>query len=192
MFHITICAKNRIPWCTRKGVPEIIIDNLVMTRNIHGATLYAFCILPDHVHVIVKPRRGGLSNFMCSFKSNASRDARRLMGLHRPPVGAPPEARLAAVPGPPLRRIIIDPPLRVGDTTNIDAYSIYGRENQNTIAWQKGYYDERIRDGRQFSTAIHYVQGNGMRHGLVEDIIDWPWSSIHFPKLIDPCEVWLD
>lgn len=63
---------------------------------------------------------------------------------------------------------------------------------RNTIAWQKGYYDERIRDGRQFTHAMHYVQGNAMRHRLVQDILGWPWSSLLHPHLLDTCAMWID
>ncbi len=62
--------------------------------------------------------------------------------------------------------------------------------NISKIAWQKGFHDERIRDQKQYSTALNYVQGNAMKHGLVSDIIDWPWTSIHFAHAIDPPELW--
>jgi len=73
-FHITTNAKEKIPWCTMPGVPEILIDNLIMTRNIHHARLYAFCILPDHVHMALSVGEKGLSRFMQSFKCQSSRD----------------------------------------------------------------------------------------------------------------------
>lgn len=76
IFHVTTNARGKIPWLTWQGVPEILMDNLWMTRNIHGAEVYAFCVLPDHMHVVMKPGERGLSRFMHSFKRNAMRDLR--------------------------------------------------------------------------------------------------------------------
>jgi hypothetical protein len=60
------------------------------------------------------------------------------------------------------------------------------------MKWQKGYHDERIRDSRQRSTVFHYIQGNAMKHEFVNDMLDWPWTSLHFSHLLDPMEIWLD
>lgn len=60
------------------------------------------------------------------------------------------------------------------------------------IFWQKSFHDERIRNAQQRSSALAYVQGNAMKHGLVTNITDWPWASLHFPELLDPMDVWLD
>ena len=83
-FHITTNAKRKIPWCTIPSVPEILIDNLIMTRNIHGAKVYAFCILPDHMHIVVSPGKRGLSRFMQSFKCQSTRDINLLLAERRP------------------------------------------------------------------------------------------------------------
>ena len=77
-FHITTNSKAKIPWCTHRGIPELLIDNLLMTKNLHGAKIFGFCILPDHIHLLLEPGEKGLSNFMHSFKRNAMRDVKTL------------------------------------------------------------------------------------------------------------------
>ena len=59
IFHVTTNAKQKIPWLTWTGVPEILINNLWMTRNLYHAEVYAFCILPDHMHVVLRPGEKG-------------------------------------------------------------------------------------------------------------------------------------
>jgi len=44
-----------------------------------SAQLHAFCILPDHVHIIMSPGMKGLSAFVHSWKRNTMRDVRRLL-----------------------------------------------------------------------------------------------------------------
>lgn len=77
IFHVTTNAKQKIPWLTWSGIPEILMDNLWMTRNVYRAEVFAFCILPDHMHIVLRPGERGLSRFMHSFKRNAIKDVRR-------------------------------------------------------------------------------------------------------------------
>lgn len=74
IFHIVTTARQRQPWCTFPDVPAILIDNLFMTRSRQHAKVFAFCILPAHMHLLIQPGSDGLSRFMHSFKRNSSRD----------------------------------------------------------------------------------------------------------------------
>ena len=76
-FHVITNTKDGIPWCIYDGIPEILIDNLFMTRNIQEARVFSFCIMPDHMHILLCAGELGLSRFMQSFKCNSSRDVRR-------------------------------------------------------------------------------------------------------------------
>ncbi len=78
LFHVTTNAKKRNPWLTIDGVPECIVDNLRMSKYLYGAKVHAFCILPDHMHMIVTSGEKGLSAFMHSFKRNSMRDIRQM------------------------------------------------------------------------------------------------------------------
>ena len=153
-FHITTNAHGKIPWCTWPGIPEILINNLVTTKKLYGVTLSAFCILPDHMHIILWPGEKGLSKFMQSFKSNSSK-----------------EITLRIVP-------------QLGR-------GVPATEKGN-IRWQNGFHDERLRNAEQRTNALRYVTLNPVKHGLVESIKDWPWTSLHFEHLLDPSEIWLE
>ncbi len=149
VFHIISTTKNRTTWCTEIGVPEILMDNLIMTRNAHRACLFAFCILPNHINLLISPGQKGLSAFMHSFKRNRSRDVRQLLN--------------------PMRAKVHEHPLR-------------------EIHWQKGFYDRHIRTDDQLSSTLFYIQTNALHHQLVSTESDWPWSSIHFSRLLDPMD----
>ena len=91
---MTTNAKQKIPWLTWTGVPEILINNLWMTRNLYHAEVYAFCILPDHMHVVLRPGEKGLSRFIQSFKSHSMKNINML----RPPVAESRDSPLQADP----------------------------------------------------------------------------------------------
>ena len=49
----------------------------------------------------------------------------------------------------------------------------------NVPIWQPRLWEHRIRDERDFAAHIGYVYINPVRHGLVANVADWPWSSFH-------------
>lgn len=45
--------------------------------------------------------------------------------------------------------------------------------------WQRRYWEHRIRDERDFSRHVDYLHYNPCKHGHVQRVVDWPWSSFH-------------
>ena len=76
-FHITTNARGRVPWCTMEGIPEILIRDLKTASELFEVEIKAFCVLPNHMHILCFTGPKGLSRFIQSFKSNSSRNIRR-------------------------------------------------------------------------------------------------------------------
>ncbi|MHC4426679.1 MAG: REP-associated tyrosine transposase [Planctomycetota bacterium] len=45
--------------------------------------------------------------------------------------------------------------------------------------WQKRFWEHQIRDERDLQTHIDYIHYNPVKHGLVEDVDAWAWSTYH-------------
>jgi len=45
--------------------------------------------------------------------------------------------------------------------------------------WQRRYWEHLIRDERDLRRHIEYCWFNPVKHGLVENVEDWPYSSFH-------------
>lgn len=45
--------------------------------------------------------------------------------------------------------------------------------------WQKRYWEHHIRDGDDFNNHIDYIYANPVKHGYVDEISKWPYSSWH-------------
>ena len=43
------------------------------------------------------------------------------------------------------------------------------------IAWQRDFFDHRLRDHHEALQKLDYILKNPLRRGLVERIEDWPW-----------------
>ena len=47
----------------------------------------------------------------------------------------------------------------------------------DTGAWQRDYWDTRLRRGENYAQKWHYVRNNPMRKGLVKSPDDWPYQG---------------
>ena len=45
--------------------------------------------------------------------------------------------------------------------------------------WQRRFWEHQIRDERDLQRHIDYVHYNPVKHGLVAQLEDWPWSTYH-------------
>ena len=45
--------------------------------------------------------------------------------------------------------------------------------------WQRRYWEHLIRDETDFAAHMDYVHFNPAKHGLVERVKDWPYSTFH-------------
>ena len=45
--------------------------------------------------------------------------------------------------------------------------------------WQRRYWEHLIRDERDYLRHVHYCYFNPVKHGLVANVEDWPYSTFH-------------
>jgi putative transposase len=53
------------------------------------------------------------------------------------------------------------------------------REKSERAVWQRRYFEHTCRDEADLKRCVDYVHVNPLKHGLVERVADWPWSSFH-------------
>jgi putative transposase len=52
------------------------------------------------------------------------------------------------------------------------------RKNERGI-WQRRFWEHTIRDDNDYWHHVNYVHFNPLKHGLVTQVADWPYSSFH-------------
>jgi putative transposase len=52
-----------------------------------------------------------------------------------------------------------------------------GRRKGGRSLWQRGYWEHTIRDDRDYTAHMDYIHFNPVKHGLVSDPADWPFST---------------
>ncbi len=45
--------------------------------------------------------------------------------------------------------------------------------------WQRRFWEHTIRDDRDYAAHVDYVHINPSKHGLVQRVSDWPYSTFH-------------
>ena len=45
--------------------------------------------------------------------------------------------------------------------------------------WQRRFWEHIIRDSDDFNSHVEYIHYNPVKHGLVDRVKDWEWSSFH-------------
>jgi len=46
--------------------------------------------------------------------------------------------------------------------------------------WQRRFWEHSIRDDEDFKNHFDYIHYNPVKHGLVKNVDDWPYSTFHF------------
>ena len=59
------------------------------------------------------------------------------------------------------------------------ATSASRRSKGERAVWQRRFFEHTVRDESDLKRCVDYVHVNPLKHGLVERVRDWPWSSFH-------------
>ena len=106
-----------------------LIEEALLHFDAHRYELYAWVVMPNHVHTLFAPRaEWTLSAILYSWKSFTSKAANRLL-------------------------------------------------KRTGAFWQEDYFDRFVRHDQQFWAAVHYIEENPVKAGLVSLAADWPFSS---------------
>jgi REP element-mobilizing transposase RayT len=82
--HVTICAANGRPF-SDATTAAMVCENVDFYAKKLGYRLYGYCLMPDHLHVLLSPGASGLAvgRWLREFKSFTTRSYQKLAG---PPV----------------------------------------------------------------------------------------------------------
>jgi len=70
-YFITVCAADGRPAFADARIAEKALEILKKTREKNSYRIYAFCLMPDHLHLLLNPADSGtpVSGFLQTFKS---------------------------------------------------------------------------------------------------------------------------
>ena len=125
--------------------------------------LKAWCLMPNHVHVLVLVTTVPMSSFVKNWKGYAARIGNQLLAR-----GYSCPQQREHTPAP-----------KALHTPSSPQASLMAGPSSNSF-WADGYWDTYMRDADQERRAIRYIENNPVKAGLVRSPDEWPWSSRRF------------
>jgi len=69
---------------------------------------------------------------------------------------------------------------KVGSVFRRDEVMSESRRNHREASiWQRRFWEHQIRDETDYRSHIDYIHYNPVKHGLVDQVKDWPYSTFH-------------
>ena len=122
-----------------------------MRRRLDVA-IWAYVIMPEHVHVLLYPRR-------------AAYEMRQVLVALKRPVSDAAREHLE----------------RIGKRSWVERLTVRYPSRTVFRFWQPGGgFDHNVFRERTVPQVIDYIHNNPVRRGVVDDPLDWAWSSARF------------
>ncbi|MFH0883645.1 MAG: transposase [bacterium] len=150
--YLTFGCYKRQHLFTPEELRTLFLQQLELARERYAFKLYAWVVMPNHIHLLLHPLDTPLSTILRGIKRPFSTKAFRWYEQHKP--------------------------LRL-ETMEIKRGKYVVRR-----FWQEGGgYDRNLYSPEAIYKSITYIHNNSVRAGLVENILEWRWSSTRFYEL---------
>jgi len=155
MNFLTLTIVDWIDLFTRPIYAEIVIASLRFCQKEKGLLVYAYVIMPSHIHMIVQATSPtGLSSILQSFKSFT---AKQFLNAIK-----------AKTTGESRREWLLNRFAFQAQKNNI---------NSNYQIWQKGNHPIELCSPKVIRQKLNYIHVNPMREKIVAQPAHYIWSS---------------
>ena len=160
VYFVTTTAVKHAHIFRSDVVKRILVDSLYHLQVVDQAALYAFVIMPNHVHFIIRcPDAKPLKTIMRDFKANTTRLIARQFQAER-------------------------------DTQmlNLLSEAVTRPDRQRYKVWDDGYVAKEVFSGDFLWQKLEYIHRNPLQEHwlLVERAEDYVWSSARMYVLDEP------
>ena len=162
-YELTFSCYHRYQFLSKDRTREWFVEALTGARQKLSFDLWAYVIMPEHVHVLVYPRsdEATISRIRSAIKEPVARKAIQFMEQNAPQW----LPKITVREGARLRRRF----------------------------WQPGGgYDRTGVEIETVHAMIDYFHANPVRRGLVESATDWEWSSARWYANLLPVRIEMD
>lgn len=179
IYFITTVTADRFPFFENDLLCELFIENLRICKAIKKFKLYAFTILPDHVHLLIKANeRFNISKIMQFLKRHFSRDVNYILSSNNE--GEIRESRLQCGNYEFNTEIINAHDKQLIWTKN-EFIKKYGHSQHEvpSFQWKQSFHDHVIRNEKDFFKHVNYIANNCIKHKVCENEEKYRWSFLN-------------
>ena len=86
LYFITMCCANKEEHFLNSGIAKIIEEELERRKTLNEISLYCYCLMPDHLHILMTLTEfydKTLQNWVSSFKRFTSREIKEKFRVDR-------------------------------------------------------------------------------------------------------------
>ena len=149
--YLTFSCFHDLPLLAKDRPRTWFLQALGAAREKHEFHLWGYVVMPEHVHLLLCPRREDYSI----------------------------STILHAIKRPTAYRALAD--LRERAPAFVERLTVRQGKRTETHFWQAGGgYDRNVTEPRAAHEMLEYVHNNPVRRGLAQTPPDWPWSSARF------------
>jgi len=161
--ELTFSCYRHFPFLGRDRTRKWFVESLEAARRKWGFELWAYCLMPEHAHLLVHANQKGL-------------DFDRIVGTLKQEVARKAIAHLEEHSPGWLARI------------TVREHNCIRRR-----FWQPGGgYDRNVVEIATVHTMVDYIHANPVRRKLVDLPEDWEWSSARWYAGIQPVRIEMD
>ena len=152
---ITITVVDWVDLFTRKAICDIVLSNLAFYRNNKGLKIFAYVIMSNHIHLIVRAaEEPELSTIIRDFKSYLAREIIQFLNAQNRK-----ESR---------KEWLLWMFKKAGKQKgNVNTYQFWQHHNKPIELWTDKVIKQKI----------DYIHNNPVEAGLVTTAVDWKYSS---------------
>jgi len=163
-YFITMPIVGWIDLFTRKAICEIIVKNLTYCQSHRGLDIFAYVIMPSHIHMIARILEGNLNELIRDFKSVGAKEIIYFIKSDRR------ESRKDWL------------------LASLSIFASAYKQNKNYMLWQKTNYPISVEDNFLFDQKKKYILYNPVKAGIVLNPEDYYYSSANPFSPIKVCE----
>ena len=152
-YFVTFATVNWIDVFTRNIYKDILVDSLNFNVTNKGLLIYSWCIMTNHVHMIIGTKLNPMQDIMRDLKSYTSKE---------------------------ILKAIKDNPRESRKKWMLWMFERAGKRNSNNTKyqfWQQHNHPIQLDDNKIFDQKLEYIHQNPVVAGFVDKAEHFPYSS---------------
>jgi len=150
-YYLTFQVVGWVDIFTRKVYRDIVIDSLRYCQEHKGLSLYAYVIMSNHIHMLMRSENGDPSGFIRDFKNHTSKKILEV-------IDSEVESRKDWM------QVVF---AYHGKLKNKQNYQIWTHENHAELVYSQKFIEQKL----------NYIHANPVRAGIVEKPEQYLYSS---------------
>ena len=161
---LTFSCYRQYPLLTKERTRQWFVDAMKTARTKHEFAIWAYVIMPEHIHLLVFPRptEYRIERFLYDLKRPVSWKAKKHL-------------------------------IETGNEEWLNRLTVSKGKDDVFRFWQQGGgYDENLFKGKTIENVFDYIHANPIRRGLVKLATEWTWSSARYWEGCDDVLITMD